>query len=41
MADRLIVSLPTLKKRVQNTHGELVVTNRTHAMARARGLNLL
>jgi LuxR family maltose regulon positive regulatory protein len=41
IADRLIVSVRTVKKHVQNIHGKLAVSNRTAAVARARELNLL
>jgi LuxR family maltose regulon positive regulatory protein len=41
IADRLIVSVRTVKKHVQNIHGKLGVNNRTAAVARARELSLL
>jgi len=41
IADRLIVSVRTVKKHVQNILGKLGVANRTHAVARARELKLL
>jgi len=41
IADKLIVSVRTVKKHVQNIHGKLAVNSRTAAVARARELNLL
>jgi LuxR family maltose regulon positive regulatory protein len=41
IADRLVVSVRTVKKHVQNILGKLGVTNRTAAVARGRELNLL
>jgi LuxR family maltose regulon positive regulatory protein len=41
IAERLVVSLPTVKKHVENIHGKLGVRSRTQAVARARSLNLL
>ena len=41
IADRLIVSVRTVKKHVQNIHEKLGVHSRTAAVARARELNLL
>ncbi len=41
IADRLVISIRTVKKHVENIHGKLGVGNRTHAVARARELRLL
>jgi LuxR family maltose regulon positive regulatory protein len=41
IADRLVVSLPTVKKHIEHIHGKLGVRSRTQAVARARELNLL
>lgn len=41
IADRLVISIRTVKKHVENIHGKLGVDNRTQAAARARELNLL
>jgi ATP/maltotriose-dependent transcriptional regulator MalT len=41
MADRLIVSLRTVKGHVQNIQGKLGVHSRTQAVARADAVNLL
>jgi LuxR family maltose regulon positive regulatory protein len=41
MADRLVVSLSTVKKHVENIHAKLGVHSRTQALARARELELL
>jgi LuxR family transcriptional regulator, maltose regulon positive regulatory protein len=41
IADRLVISIRTVKKHVENIHGKLGVQNRTQAVARARDLGLL
>jgi LuxR family maltose regulon positive regulatory protein len=41
IADQLIISLNTAKRHVKNILARLDVTNRTHAVARARELHLL
>ena len=41
IAGRLVISIRTVKKHVENIHGKLGVGNRTHAVARARELGLL
>jgi LuxR family maltose regulon positive regulatory protein len=41
IADKLVISVRTVKKHVENIHGKLGVSNRTQAAARARELNLL
>jgi LuxR family maltose regulon positive regulatory protein len=41
IADRLVVSLRTVKKHVGNLLLKLEAQNRTHAVARARELSLL
>ena len=41
IADRLYISLATVKRHIANTYGKLGVTHRTEAVARARDLNLL
>ncbi len=41
IADRLFVSLPTIKRHVANAYGKLGVSHRTEAVARANELNLL
>jgi LuxR family maltose regulon positive regulatory protein len=41
IADRLFISLPTVKRHIANTYGKLDVTHRTEAISRATELNLL
>jgi len=41
IAERLLISVRTVKKHVENIHGKLGVQNRTQAVARARELRLL
>ena len=41
IADRLVISVRTVKKHVENIHGKLGVRSRTQAAVRARDLNLL
>lgn len=41
IADRLYISLATVKRHIANTYGKLGVTHRTEAVARANTLNLL
>jgi LuxR family transcriptional regulator, maltose regulon positive regulatory protein len=41
IADRLVVSLSTVKTHVNNIYSKLGVTNRVQAVERARALNLL
>lgn len=40
IADRLYISLPTVKRHVANAYGKLDVTHRTEAIARANALGL-
>ena len=41
IAARLVISIRTVKKHVENIHGKLGAQNRTQAVARARELGLL
>jgi LuxR family maltose regulon positive regulatory protein len=41
IADRLVISVRTVKKHVENIHGKLGVQNRTQAAVRARELELV
>jgi LuxR family transcriptional regulator, maltose regulon positive regulatory protein len=41
IADRLFISLSTVKTHINNIYGKLGVTNRVQAVERARALNLL
>jgi len=41
IAQRLVLSLPTIKWHTSNVYGKLSVKNRTEAVAKARGLGLL
>ena len=41
IADRLVISVRTVKKHVENIHGKLGVQNRTQAVSRAREQSLL
>jgi LuxR family maltose regulon positive regulatory protein len=41
IADRLFISLPTVKRHVANAYGKLGVTHRTEAIARATALGIL
>jgi len=41
IADKLVISVRTVKKHVENIHGKLGVSNRTQAAVRARELKLL
>jgi LuxR family maltose regulon positive regulatory protein len=41
IANRLVISIRTVKKHIENIHGKLGVQNRTQAVARSRELGLL
>ncbi|MCL4863355.1 MAG: hypothetical protein KJZ93_28375 [Caldilineaceae bacterium] len=41
VSQRLVVSIATVKKHMENIHGKLYVNNRTQAVARARELGIL
>jgi LuxR family maltose regulon positive regulatory protein len=41
IADRLVISIRTVKKHVENIHGKLGVLNRTQAVIRAQELGLV
>jgi LuxR family maltose regulon positive regulatory protein len=41
IATRMVISIRTVKKHVENIHGKLGVQNRTQAVSRARELGLL
>ncbi len=41
IAERLVVTLATAKKHIENLHGKLGVHSRTQALARARELGLI
>jgi LuxR family maltose regulon positive regulatory protein len=41
IAERLVISVRTVKKHIENLHGKLGVQNRTQAVARARELRIL
>jgi LuxR family transcriptional regulator, maltose regulon positive regulatory protein len=41
IADRLVISLPTVKRHIANAYGKLGVSHRTEAVMRANDLNLL
>ena len=41
IAERLVISIRTVKKHVENIHGKLGVQNRTEAAAKARQLGLV
>jgi LuxR family transcriptional regulator, maltose regulon positive regulatory protein len=41
IADRLVISIRTVKKHIENIHGKLGVQNRTQAVSHARELGLL
>ena len=41
IATRLVISIRTVKKHIENIHGKLGVQNRTQAVARARELGML
>jgi LuxR family transcriptional regulator, maltose regulon positive regulatory protein len=41
IADKLIVTVGTIKRHLNNIYGKLGVASRTQALARARELNLL
>jgi LuxR family transcriptional regulator, maltose regulon positive regulatory protein len=41
IGERLVISIYTVKKHMENIHGKLYVSNRTQAVARARELGLL
>ena len=41
VSHRLVVSIATVKKHMENIHGKLYVNNRTQAVARARELRIL
>jgi LuxR family transcriptional regulator, maltose regulon positive regulatory protein len=40
IAERLVISIRTVKKHIENIHGKLGVQSRTQAAARARELGL-
>jgi LuxR family maltose regulon positive regulatory protein len=41
IADRLVISLATVKRHISNLYGKLTVTSRTQALVRAKELKLL
>ena len=41
IADRLFISLPTVKRHIANAYGKLSATHRTEAIARANELRVL
>jgi LuxR family maltose regulon positive regulatory protein len=41
IADRLVISVATVKRHVTNIHGKLSVSRRTQAVAQAQKLGLL